>query len=132
VNHMSRALWFAAVVMLAIAPAARAQYDITKLFADGDTIPGSVNTWSINAGAIPSLPLSLTLCQTDPASGQRISAIGASVTATIDSGVTPTFAIFAEASAAIPVAPGSNRVFVRFADASGTIRGATSVAVRTQ
>jgi hypothetical protein len=46
-------------------------------------------------------------------------------------GATPTFAIFATASSAIPFAPGSSRVFVRFKDSSGTSHGSTSVAVET-
>lgn len=41
-----------------IGPAA-AQYNITTLFLNGGPIPGSTNTWSVNAGQIPSLPLTI-------------------------------------------------------------------------
>jgi virginiamycin B lyase len=78
------------------------------------------------------LPLGLTLCQTNPGSGQCLATPSASVSTTINTNATPTFAIFATASSAIPFAPATNRIFVRFADASGAIRGSTSVAVETQ
>jgi virginiamycin B lyase len=78
------------------------------------------------------LPLGLTLCQTNPGSGQCLATPSASVSTTINTNATPTFAIFATASSAIPFAPATNRIFVRFADASGAIRGSTSVAVQTQ
>ena len=43
---------------------------------------------------------------------------------------TPTFAIFATASGAIPFQPAANRIFVAFA-ANGETAGRTSVAVNT-
>lgn len=44
-----------------------------------------------------------------------------------DGTVTP----FVSASGAIPFAPGTARIFVRFLDEAGTLHGATSVAVET-
>ena len=90
------------------------------------TITASANTGSA------SLPLSLSICQTNPATGQCISATGNSVNTTIGANATPTFAIFAAASGAIPFNPATNRIFVQFSDSGGAIRGATSVAVQTQ
>lgn len=55
-----------------------------------------------------------------------------SVTTQIGSNETPTFAVFAAGPGDVPFDPGGNRVFVRFRDAGATVRGATSVAVRTQ
>lgn len=78
------------------------------------------------------LPVSLTLCQTNPTTGQCLAVPSASVTTTIANGATPTFAVFVAGAATVPFAPGSSRIFVRFADTGGTVRGATSVAVRTQ
>ncbi|MDB5397763.1 MAG: putative antibiotic hydrolase [Rhodospirillales bacterium] len=78
------------------------------------------------------LPVAISLCQTNPASGKCISAVGPSVTTTINANETPTFAIFATASGAIPFAPASNRIFVHLKDAGGVVRGSTSVALRTQ
>ncbi len=80
------------------------------------------------------LPLALTLCQTDPATGRCINPVSpaASVTVAIAANATPTFAIFATASGAVPFQPATNRIFVRFRDAAGAVHGLTSVAVRTQ
>jgi hypothetical protein len=77
------------------------------------------------------LPVTLSLCQTNPQTGACISTIGPSVTTTINAHDTPTFAIFVKGGGTVPFAPAGNRVFVRFKDA-GVTRGATSVAVRTQ
>jgi len=44
---------------------------------------------------------------------------------------TPTFSIFVQASAAVPFAPATSRIFVRFLDGGGVSHGATSVAVTT-
>ena len=81
-----------------------------------------------------SLPVSITLCQTDPSTGvcQSPPAPAASVTTTINGGSTPTFAIFVTGAGVVPFDPANNRVFVRFADSGGVTRGSTSVAVQTQ
>jgi YVTN family beta-propeller protein len=78
------------------------------------------------------LPVNIFLCQTDPATGQCISAIGPSVTTEINANATPTFGIFVEGSGAVPFDPAANRIFVQFKDSGGVTRGSTSVAVRTQ
>jgi hypothetical protein len=49
----------------------------------------------------------------------------------MDAGSTSTFAVFVTAHAIVPYDPEAHRIFVRFSDASGTTRGATSVAVRS-
>jgi hypothetical protein len=90
-----------------------------------------VVTASADAGTA-ALPLTVALCQTNPATGLCISPIGATVTTTVSAGGTPTFAIFATAGGAIPFNPAKHRIFVRFKDAGGLTRGATSVAVRTR
>lgn len=92
---------------------------------------GGAITASADTGAVP-LPVTLVLCQTDPATGTCISAISSSVTTTIGGGQTPTFAVFAQGHGTVAFSPGVNRVFVRFRDGDGTTRGSTSVAVRTQ
>jgi len=78
------------------------------------------------------LPVNISLCQTNPASGQCISAIGPTVTTTINSSATPTFGIFVQGKGNVPFDPATNRIFVRFKDGGGVTRGSTSVAVRTQ
>jgi hypothetical protein len=78
------------------------------------------------------LAVNISLCQTNPANGQCISAIGSSVTTQINTNATPTFGIFVQGVGNVPFNPAANRIFVRFQDAGGVTRGATSVAVRTE
>ena len=126
--------------------------DIVALGATGDPgivdIPGTAGTGvfavaTVNVGAGGSmtvsadtggisLPVSISLCQTDPATGACLGAPAGNVITQINAGDTPTFGIFVTGVDAVPFAPASNRVFVRFKAADGSIRGATSVAVRTQ
>ncbi len=75
------------------------------------------------------LPLTLTLCQTDPLSGQCFASPSSSVMTMIASKTTPTFAVFAIASGGVPFAPATNRIAVQFIGSDGAIRGATNVAV---
>jgi peptidyl-Asp metalloendopeptidase len=91
---------------------------------------GSI-TASADTGAA-SLPLTVSLCETNPATGQCISGIGSTVTTTINTNATPTFGIFVQASANVAFDPALNRIFVRFKDSGAVTRGSTSVAVRTQ
>ncbi|MDB5396786.1 MAG: hypothetical protein JWM91_4292 [Rhodospirillales bacterium] len=77
------------------------------------------------------LPVTLSICRTNPTTGICVSTPAASVLANFASFGTGTFAIFAQASGAVPFMPAVNRVFVRFVDSGGVTRGSTSVAVRT-
>ena len=88
-------------------------------------------TASADTGAT-SLPLTVSLCETNPATGQCISGIGSTVTTTINANATPTFGIFVQANGNVPFDPALNRVFVGFKDGGNVTRGSTSVAVRTQ
>jgi hypothetical protein len=92
---------------------------------------GGAITASADTGGKP-VPVTVALCQTDPGSGQCLSGPADRVTTQIAANATPTFAIFITATAAVPFDPAHNRVFVRFTDAGGVTRGATSVAVRMQ
>lgn len=75
---------------------------------------------------------SITLCQTNPITGQCISAIAPSVTFQVDEGATPTVGVFVAGQGIVPFDPSRNRAFVRAKDQGGVVRGSTSVAVRTQ
>jgi 6-bladed beta-propeller/NHL repeat len=86
---------------------------------------------SVDTGTA-SLPLTLSICQTNPANGQCLAPPVASMPVAIAAGAEPTFSIFATASGSIPFAPGTSRIFVRFLDGNGTHLGSASVAVRTQ
>jgi len=85
---------------------------------------------SADTGAA-SLPVGITLCQTNPTTGVCLATPGTSVTTQINANDTPTFAVFVQGHGTVPFDPANNRVFVRFKD-GGVTRGATSVAVRTQ
>jgi len=87
-------------------------------------------TVTVNTGTA-TLPAQATICQTDPASGQCLSAPAASVSVNFASGAAPTFSVFVTATGAIPFAPAASRVYVAFADASSVLHGLTSVAIET-
>jgi hypothetical protein len=94
-----------------------------------DTITTSADTGDAT------LPVSITLCETNPATGACINPpapTSGPVTTFIASGATPTFACFVTSTGTVPFDPANNRIFVRFKDALGVTRGSTSVAVRTQ
>jgi hypothetical protein len=91
---------------------------------------GSI-TASADTGSA-SLPVNISLCQTDSATGQCISAIGPTATTQINANATPTFGIFVQGNGNVPFDPATNRIFVRFKDGGNVTRGSTSVAVRTQ
>jgi len=78
------------------------------------------------------LPVGLTMCQTDPVSSVCVLPPGPAVATRIDTGQTPTFAVFVGGHGIIPFDPSGHRIVVRFRDDDGTVRGATSVAVRTR
>jgi hypothetical protein len=101
-----------------------------RITAVADTGSGGIATLTSAAAA---LPVSVTLCQTNSATGACLGAPAPTVTVQIDSGQTPTFAVFVAANGTgIPFDPAKNRVFVRFKDENGVTRGSTSVAVRTK
>jgi hypothetical protein len=92
----------------------------------GGSITASADTGSA------ALPITLTVCQTNPTTGVCLAPPAASVTTTINAGATPTFGIFVRGNGTVAFNPATNRVFMRFKDSGGVTRGATSVAVRTQ
>ena len=98
----------------------------TDNLGSGDTI-----TIAANTGAA-TLPVAITLCQTNPQSGQCLQTPSATVTTTINSNATPTFGVFVSASGAVALNPANSRIFVTFTDSTNAVRGETSVAVETQ
>ena len=79
------------------------------------------------------LPVSISVCETNPVSGACINPTvpASTVTTTIAVGEAPSFAFFLTASDPIPYDPANNRMFARFTDAGQVVRGATSVALRS-
>jgi hypothetical protein len=90
-----------------------------------DTITASADTGS------RSLPVALSICETNPTTGVCLAPAAATVTTTISNGATPTFAIFISAAGEVAFDPALSRVFVRLRDLAGSTRGSTSVAVTT-
>ena len=97
---------------------------------------------TVNAGAAGSLtvsadtggftlPVGMSICATNAATAQCLAPPAASVPVTIAAGATPTFSVFAKATASIALTPGASRIYVRFTDSSGVSHGSTSVAVVT-
>ncbi len=87
-------------------------------------------TVSADTGAL-ALPLTITICETNPSTAQCTSPIASTVTTTIAANATPTFSAFVQATGAVTPDYATKRIFLRFKDADGIVRGATSVAVRT-
>jgi glucose/arabinose dehydrogenase len=91
---------------------------------------GTAGTVAVQPETDTPLPVGLAICQTD-AQARCLAAPAGSVTVDVGAGQTPSFAVFATGAGTIPFDPAASRVFVRFRDASGAIRGETSAAIRT-
>lgn len=101
-------------------------------FAVASVNVGSTGTITATPGfGGASLPVALSICETNPATGACLGTAAAGVTTTIAAAATPTFAIFATATGDVAFNPASNRVSVSFADAGRITRGSTSVALTT-
>jgi hypothetical protein len=81
------------------------------------------------------LPMTITICQSNPATGRCLAAPTSTVTLTIDTNATPTFNIFVE-DKSVPDPSGAGlfdpalyRIYLRFRDLGGIMRGSTSMAV---
>ena len=90
-------------------------------------------TASVDDGGT-NLPLTVTLCQSDPSTGAC--ADGSQPEATkrlaLASGGIVTFTVFVEATAPVPFNPGVNRLHLRLKTNDNVTRGSASLAVRTQ
>jgi hypothetical protein len=90
-----------------------------------DSITASTNTNEAT------LPITVTICQTNPTTGVCLQTPGPTAATMINANATPTFGIFVSASGTVPFDPANNRIFVQFTDSTGAVRGETSVAVET-
>jgi PGAP1-like protein len=104
----------------------------TGAFAVATVNLGNSGSITVSAETAATLSVDLAVCETDPATGACLATPSPTVTLTINGGATSTFGVFATATGTVPFDPGTNRIFVRFRDGATVIRGATSVAVRTQ
>lgn len=88
-----------------------------------DTVSVGADTGDAN------LPVVLSVCETNSETGACLETPTASVDVVLPTGGSPTFSVFSQAMAAITNNPAINRVFVRFTDSNGVVRGGTSVAL---
>ncbi|GJL96224.1 MAG: hypothetical protein DHS20C06_00410 [Hyphobacterium sp.] len=98
---------------------------------DGSAGAGEATvTASVDTGAA-SLPLTLEVCETTSTGGCITPRGVDNVTTVFESNVVKYFGVFVRANgdSTVPFSPANARVFLRFADANGTIRSATSAAV---
>jgi hypothetical protein len=93
---------------------------------------GATDTITADVVTTVSLPVALSICESNPADGHCVSAPASSTTSTVNAGFTPTYSVFATATGTVPFDPALNRIVVTFRDGGGVVRGRTSVAVRTQ
>ena len=90
------------------------------------SITATADTGGVN------LPVNLSICQTNPATGACAAPAAGSVTTTMNANATSTFGVFVQGQGNVPFDPATNRIFVQFKDSGAVTRGSTSVAVRTQ
>lgn len=95
---------------------------------------GSAGALQVSADAAgAALPVSLSICETNPLTGACVNPLvpAESFVTQATPGGTQTFAVFVASAEAIQLDPAQRRIFVRFTDESGIIRGSTSVAIQT-
>jgi hypothetical protein len=102
-------------------------YLTVSVFNSGGTAAATV---SANTGST-SLPLSLTVCQTNPLTGSCLptSSPTASININLLSNTVSTFTVIATESSPIQLIPGTNRINVQITDTSGKVIGSTGVDV---
>ena len=78
------------------------------------------------------LPLVLSMCETDPASGDCINPTSPTtdpISTSVSTGGTNAYSVFATPVDSIQSDPANHRIYVRFVDSGGDVRGSTSVAI---
>ena len=103
----------------------------SNAFAVSTVNNGSAATITVEPKPLVTLPLALSICETDPATGACLATAGSSATSSVAGGATPTYSVFVTGTGTVPFDPANSRIIVEFKDAGGVVRGATSVAVRT-
>lgn len=78
-----------------------------------------------------SIPVTATICKTNPSTGACTTPAGATTTSTVAQNETGTYLASLVATGNVPLDAAKTRAFVEFVDASGIVRGSTSCAVTT-
>lgn len=79
-----------------------------------------------------SMPLTATICETDPATGQCKGPPASTVMRAMDTGESTTWSAFLQATGVIAQDAARNRVIFEFVDKNGVVRSAASAAVTTE
>jgi len=77
------------------------------------------------------LPLVFKVCATDETTAQCLNAPGETVSGNLGALETQTYSVFVDVTGPVAFDPAAHRIYVRFSDVDGTIRGSSSVAIRT-
>ena len=105
----------------------------TGLFATASSNVGVSGTLTARVRlSDTTLPVTATVCETNPGNGQCLAPPGPTVTTTINAGQNQTWSVFLQATGLVAADPAHNRAFFEFVDGSGVVRGSTSTAVTTQ
>jgi alpha-tubulin suppressor-like RCC1 family protein len=107
----------------------------SNVFAAASLNIGAAGTLTVQADdGGRGLPLAITLCRNDPATGACAGGAVPTTSLSVVYGAndTVTFTIFVKATGAVAFEPALNRVQLRWKTADGITRGVTSAAVRTK
>jgi hypothetical protein len=92
---------------------------------------GSAATLTVRPQLSGSLPVTLSICETNPSTGACLATLSPTVSRTFNTNDLATFTVVAQGSGNVPFDPANNRIRLDFVDSQGVIRGETSAAVRT-
>jgi len=99
--------------------------------AEGNLIvTPSASFGAVAAGSVYP-PLTMTVCETNPKTGQCLATPSNTVVRDFASGDTPTFSIFVTATSVVGFDPANTRIYLDMRDSAGASRGSASVAVQT-
>ena len=108
-------------------------FGVAMINDGGSSLNGTPTQVSVDAG-LAVLPVTATICQTNPATGVCLQAPEQTQFVTLPAGSTATFSVFVSATGAVPLDPTDSRIFVRFIEFDETqeilvSRGSASIAV---
>lgn len=99
-------------------------------FAVATANVGASGTITVSAAPTSDIPVTVRICQTNPATGACLAPPALEVTLDINAGATPSFGVFATGDTPVAFDPANNRIRVLFSE-GGAVRGSTTVAIRT-
>src|SRR5262249_53524880 len=92
---------------------------------------GSGATLTATPGLSTALPVTLSICETNPSTAACLMPPSATASRFFNTNYTAPFTVFVQGSGNVPFDPANNRIRLDFLDSQGIDRGQTSAAVRT-